>query len=128
MTRVFKAFFNNKIGKYCLCVIVKIWRYQSLKVILFGTSSRPDGLSIIVEFGSRITLLESKNSCETTIPFISLFMSLLLVHVSWGPLCTYPSTLCVYHPPLNKQSRISLCLYQPAICRFRYNTLLIFKA
>jgi hypothetical protein len=27
-------------------------------------------------------------------------MSLLLVRVSRGPLCTYPSTLCVYHVPL----------------------------
>jgi hypothetical protein len=31
-------------------------------------------------------------------------MSLLLVHVSWGPLCTYPSTLCVYHPPIYKDA------------------------
>jgi hypothetical protein len=53
-----------------------------------------------VGFGSRIIFLGSKNSCETIIPFISLFMSLLLVHVSRDPLCTYPSTLCVYHAPI----------------------------
>ena len=99
MTGVFKAFFGGEVGKYYSCVIVEIRRYQSLKVTLPGTSPRPDGLGIIVGFGSRITLLRSKNSCKTTTPFISLLMSLLLVHVSWGPLCTYPSTLCVYHPP-----------------------------
>jgi hypothetical protein len=79
--------------------MVEIRRYQSLRVTLLGTSPRPDGLGIIVGFGSRITLLGSKNSCETITPFISLLMSLLLVHVSRGPLCTYPSTLCVYHAP-----------------------------
>jgi ABC-type antimicrobial peptide transport system ATPase subunit len=76
--------------------MVEIRRYQSLRVTSLGTSPRPDGLGIIAGFGSRITFLRSKNSCETTTPY----MSLLLVHVSWGPLCTYPSTLCVYHPPI----------------------------
>jgi hypothetical protein len=74
--------------------MVEIRRYQSLRVISLDTSSRPDGLGIIVGFGSRITLLESENSCETTTPFISLLMSLLLVHVSRDPLCTYPGTPC----------------------------------
>jgi hypothetical protein len=96
MTGVFKAFFGNEVGKYCLCVIVEIRKYQSLRVISFGTSSRPNGLGIIAGFGNRITLLESKNFCETITPF----MSLLLVRVSRGPLCTYLSTLCVYHVPL----------------------------
>jgi hypothetical protein len=96
---VFKASFSGEVGKYCLCVMVEIRRCQSLRVTSLGTSPRPDGLGIIVGFGSRITLLGSKNSCETTTPFISLLMSLLLVHVSRDPLCTYPSTLCVYHAP-----------------------------
>jgi hypothetical protein len=104
MTGVFKASFGGEVGKYCSCVIVEIRRCQSLRVTSLSTSPRPDGLSIIVGFGSRITLLGSKNSCETIIPFISLLMSLLmsllLVHVSRDPLCTYPSTLCVYHAPL----------------------------
>ena len=93
---VFKAFFGGEVGKYCSCVMIEIRRCQSLRVTSFGTSPRPDGLGIIVGFGSRITLLGSKNSCKTITPF----MSLLLVHVSRGPLCTYPSTLCVYHPPI----------------------------
>jgi hypothetical protein len=84
------------VGKYCSCVMVEIRKCQSLRVTLFGTSPRPDGLNIIAGFGSRITFLGSKNSCETITPFISL----LLVHVSRGPLCTYPSTLCVYHAPI----------------------------
>jgi hypothetical protein len=100
MTGVFRAFFGGEVGKYCSCVMVEIRRSQSLRVISFGTSSRPDGLGIIVGFGSRIILLGSKNSCETITPFISLLMSLLLVHVSRDPLCTYPSTLCVYHAPI----------------------------
>jgi hypothetical protein len=78
--------------------MVEIRRCQSLRVTSLGTSPRPDGLGIIAGFGSRITLLENKNSCETITPF----MSLLLVHVSRGPLCTYPSTLCVYHAPKKK--------------------------
>ena len=96
MTGVFRASFSGKVGKYCSCVMVEIRRCQSLRVTSLGTSPRPDGLGIIAGFGSRITLLGSKNSCETTTPF----MSLLLVHVSRGPLCTYPSTLCVYHAPM----------------------------
>jgi hypothetical protein len=77
--------------------MVEIRKYQSLRVTLLDTSPRPDGLGIIAGFGNRITFLGSKNSCETTTPF----MSLLLMHVSRGPLCTYPSTLCVYHAPKN---------------------------
>jgi hypothetical protein len=97
MTGVFGASFSDEMGKYCSYVLVEIRKCRSSRVILFGTSPRPDGLGIIAGFGSRITLLGSKNSCETTTPF----MSLLLVRVSRGPLCTYPSTLCVYHVPKN---------------------------
>jgi hypothetical protein len=96
MTGVFRASFSDEVGKYCSCVMVEIRRCQSLRVASLGTSPRPGGLGIIAGFGSRITFLGSKNSCETTTPF----MSLLLVRVSRGPLCTYPSTLCVYHVPI----------------------------
>jgi hypothetical protein len=58
--------------------MVEIRRYQSLRVTLLDTSPRPDGLGIIAGFGSRITFLRSKNSCET----ITLFISLLFMHVS----------------------------------------------
>jgi hypothetical protein len=95
VTKVFRASFNSEMGKYCSCVMVEIRKYQSLRVTSLGTSPRPNGLGIIAGFGSRITLLKSKNFCETITPF----MSLLLVRVSRGPLCTYPSTLCVYHVP-----------------------------
>jgi hypothetical protein len=71
MTRVFKAFFNNEMGKHCSYIMIEIRKYQSLKVTLLSTSPRPDGLNIIAGFGNRITLLGSKNSCKTITPFIS---------------------------------------------------------
>ena len=105
MTGAFEASFSGKMNKYCSCVMVEIRKCQSLRVTSLGTSSRPDGLGIIAGFGSRITLLGSKNFCKTITPF----MSLLLMRVSRGPLYTYPSTLCVYHVPIymgfNKNER-----------------------
>jgi hypothetical protein len=39
-------------------------------------------------------------------------MSLLLVRVSRGPLCTYPSTLCVYHVPIKTKDATSKPIFK----------------
>jgi hypothetical protein len=44
-------------------------------------------------------------------------MSLLLVHVSRDPLCTYPSTLCVYHPPNSNDPTLKSRVGRPSLTR-----------